>query len=110
MKRRELFLIVAVIILVSIQVGHSANIQTPVWLKKLTVPWTNETKQIDAVQMWEVRWQSDHGHYDFSRDNVPEIEAFTSEEAAENFATSLRQAFALVRDTNTIDVSVRKAK
>lgn len=78
------------------------------WFKKLTAPKTNETKQIDAVQMWEVRWRSRQGEY--SGDTRPELEAFTSEEDAKAFAESLKAAFRLIRSTNGTRVELQKAK
>jgi hypothetical protein len=65
-----------------------------IFLKKLTVPATNETKEIEVAQLWEVRWTSRHGEYSHSVE--PELEAFPSKEAAEEFATSLRNAFDLL--------------
>ena len=76
--------------------------------KKLIVPWSNRTKEIDAVQMWEVRWRSRHG--DFSHDTRPELECFTSESLAEEFAESLQKAFKLIRHTSGDSVRVYKAK
>jgi hypothetical protein len=77
------------------------------WFKKLTTPKTNETKQTDAVQMWEVRWRSRHGEY--SSDTRPELEAFTSEADAEAFAESLKAAYRLTRNTSGNRVELRKA-
>lgn len=76
--------------------------------KKLTVPNSNETKQVDAVQLWEVRWQSRYGEY--HTDTQPEMECFTSEIEAKAFAESLRAAFKLIRHTRGNDVEIRKAK
>jgi hypothetical protein len=86
--------------------------------KLLTVPWSNETEEVEAVQLWEVRWESIHG--DIGKRSKPEVEAFTSEEEAETFATSLRNATKLLRhgyDANTYNgevygrkVIVQKAK
>lgn len=75
--------------------------------KPITVPASNETKTIDAVQLWEVRWTSRHGA--FSTDTRPEMEGFPTEAEAEAFATSLRNAFTLVRHTSGTKVTVRKA-
>lgn len=77
-------------------------------MKWLRIPWSNETRPVPAVQLWEVRWMSRHGEY--HGDVKPELEAFTSEEAAEEFAESLRQAFKLTRTTHAIEVSVTKAR
>lgn len=78
------------------------------WFKWLTRPKSNETEQTQAVQMWEVRWRSRNG--EFSCDTQPELEAFTSWDAAEEFATALRNAYALVRTTSGTTVTVTKAK
>jgi hypothetical protein len=59
--------------------------------KWLTVPFTNWTREVEAVQLWEVRWESRHGQY--NDDTQPEMEAFTTETAAQEFATALRNAF-----------------
>lgn len=76
------------------------------WLKKLKVPATNEVKEIDAVQMWEVRWKSRYGQ--FNGDTRPELECFPSEIAANEFAEALRAAFKLIRHTSGDNVVVRK--
>lgn len=81
-------------------------IRTPIWLKKLTVPFTNATRETDAVQLWEVRWTSRYGEYHYC--TKPEMEAFTSPEAADEFAESLRNAFKLIRHTDGTKVTVRK--
>lgn len=78
------------------------------FFKKLTVPVTNETHQIDAVQMWEVRWMSRHGKW--HSDLRPEMEAFTSEEQAKQFALSLMAAFKLVRNTSQEDTKIQVKK
>ncbi len=63
--------------------------------KKLVVPQENATVTVNAVQTWEVRWQSRHG--DFSSDVRMECEIFTDEATANHFTTALRNAFELVR-------------
>jgi hypothetical protein len=83
-------------------------IRTPLWFKKLTVPLTNKTKEVEAVQLWEVRWTSRHGEY--SSDTRPEMEAFTSPEAAHEFADALKNAFKLLRHTSGDTIVVRKAE
>lgn len=78
-------------------------------LKKLTVPSSNETKQVDAVQLWEVRWRSRNGEY--HSDTRPEVETFTSEKEAEAFKKALENAFALTKTTSDgARVTIRKAK
>ena len=83
------------------------NLKTLIGLKKKEVPASNETVLVDAVRLWEVRWKgrNGQGHYD----TYPELEAFVTREAAEAFATSLRNAFALIRHTSGIAVTVHKA-
>ena len=75
--------------------------------KKLTVPADKGTKQVDAVQLWQVRWQSRYGMY--SDATRPEVETFVSEEEAKAFALSLRNAFKLIRHTSGDTVTLRKA-
>lgn len=76
--------------------------------KWLTVPTSNETREIEVAQLWEVRWTSRHGEYSVC--TQPEMEAFTTREAAEEYATSLRNAFDLIRHTGEGNhVSVRLA-
>jgi hypothetical protein len=77
-------------------------------LKKwLTVPVSNDTTQVDVVETWSVRWTSRDG--EFSSNTRPEMEVFTSETDAENFATSLRNAFALLRHRGVgTQVTVRR--
>ena len=69
--------------------------------KWLTAPFTNQTREVEAVQMWNVRWQSRNGKY--SGDVQPELEA-----QAQEFATVLRNAFALLRHTSGTRVSVSR--
>lgn len=78
------------------------------WFKKLTVPVSNETKQIEVIQTWEVRWYSRNGQY--SNDTRPEIEVFTSVDAANAFKDSLVAAFKLLRHTSGTWVEVKKSK
>jgi hypothetical protein len=73
--------------------------------KWLDVPETNNTRQIEAIQLWEVRWVSRHGEYSHSMS--PEMEAFASQEEAESFAASLRNAFKLIRHTSGNRVIVK---
>jgi hypothetical protein len=76
--------------------------------KSLTVPVSTKTTTATSVQLWEVRWRSRHGA--FSGDLRPEVECFTSEEAADEFATSLRNAFKLIRNTSRDDIGVTVEK
>jgi len=76
--------------------------------KFLKIPVSNDIKEVRAVQMWEVRWISRYGSY--HQDIQKELECFTSEEEAKEFATSLRNAFKLVRNTSEDQVYITKAK
>ena len=76
------------------------------WFRKTTVPENNETKQIDVVQTWEVRWRSRHGEY--SGDTREQVEVFTDEQAAKDFETALDNANKLLRNTSNTHVSVKK--
>lgn len=70
------------------------------WLTKwITVPESNATKQVEAIQLWEVRWNSRYGSY--SCDTQPEMEAFPTEAEAREFAQALVNAFKLVRNTSS---------
>jgi hypothetical protein len=70
---------------------------------------TNETTDAQScVQLWQVRWESRWGA--FNSDISPEIEAFTSKEEAEQFADSLKDAFALLKHRGDgTDVTIAKA-
>ena len=76
--------------------------------KFLTVPWTNKTQKVQAVQLWEVRWKSRHG--EFSSDTRPEMESFSSEEEAQYFKASLENAFRILRYTSGARVTLEKGK
>ena len=79
------------------------------FLKWLKIPASNDQKEIEVAQCWEVRWTSRHGGY--SHDTRPQVEVFLSKEEAEAFYLSLTRAFALVKYTGSETyVEVRKAK
>ena len=75
--------------------------------KKLTVPETNDTIEIESIQLWKVQWTSRYG--EFSGHTSQEFEAFTSEREANDFAESLRNAFKLIRHTSGNTVTVTKS-
>lgn len=81
--------------------------------KKLIVPTTNETTEIEAVQLWSVRWttiKADsylNSHTFFAHPSF-NMEAFTSKKAADEFAQSLISAFKLTRDTSEPNIKVEK--
>lgn len=85
--------------------------------KWLTVPFTNRTKQVEAVQLWEVRWwavknrsmfNDTHDRMLFAK-AVECVEAFTSQAEAQHYAEALTAARALVHDTGShVGVTVTK--
>lgn len=77
------------------------------FFKKLTVPQSNETEQVDALEVWSVRWYSRNG--EFYTDVKEECEFFTSENTANEFAESLRAAFRLIRHSSKNQVNVTKS-
>lgn len=74
--------------------------------KKIDVPISNETKQVDAVEFWQVQWYSRYGN--FHGDIEQENEVFTNEQAAKDFAESIRNAFKLLRFTSGTKVKLFK--
>lgn len=76
--------------------------------KTVEAPVSNETRQVEAVQLWVVKWESRFGPY--SHSVKTEFEAFPSKEDAEAFATSLRNAFRLIRYTSANEVTVTKSR
>jgi len=78
------------------------------WWKKTTVPVSNETKEIETVQLWVVSWWARYGEYSGNVDK--QFEAFTSEKAANEFADSLKAAYKLLRHTSGTRVVVEKQK
>lgn len=76
--------------------------------KKITVPESNETKIADTIQLWYVSWYARHGAY--YADTRREVEAFPTEAEANTFATSLRNAFRLIKHTSGTEVTVERAR
>ena len=76
--------------------------------KKLTVPENNDTKEIEAIQLWEVRWCSRNGEYHGC--TKQELEAFPTNQEAIEFAEALRNAFRLIRHTSGNRVEVERAR
>jgi len=74
------------------------------WFNKLTVPLSNDTREIEVVQLFEVRWQSRYGVY--SNETRPEVEVFTSKKDAVVFRESLLAAFRLTRMTSPLEKAV----
>lgn len=83
-----------------------------IFTKFIDVPASNETRQIEVAQLWEVRWESYRGIGSMS-DDYPkrhlELEAFPTREAAEEFAASLRLAAKLWRHTALTTITIEKA-
>jgi hypothetical protein len=75
--------------------------------KKVNIP-TGEEKTIEAAETWRVSWMSRHDRY--AHDTRLESEFFFSEEDANNFANSLRNAFKLIRHSSGNTVSIEKNK
>jgi hypothetical protein len=69
-------------------------------------PASNETQQLDTIQLTYVRWRRRYG--EFSTDTEMCFEAFPSEDDANKFAESLRNAFKLLRHTSGTKVEVYK--
>lgn len=64
-------------------------------MKLLNIPFGSKT--VEAVETWEVRWISRHGS--FNSDTRPQIEVFTDETSAKEFANALKEAFKLIKHT-----------
>ena len=77
-------------------------------LKWLLVPFSNRTKKVQAVQLWEVRLTSRQTEY--SHDARPEMEAFTSESEANEFAAALENAVRLLRHGVKHSIKIEKGK
>ena len=74
--------------------------------KKVTTAENNRTKEVDAVQLWFVRWTSRYG--EFSHCIRPEVEAFASAEDAKDFAKALSNAFKLIKHSSHTEVKVTR--
>lgn len=74
--------------------------------KKIDVPVNNEVKQVDAIQLWYVRWYSRNSEW--ASGTNPEVEAFPNEEDALAFKTSLENAFNLIRHTSGNKVEITR--
>jgi len=68
------------------------------WFKKLTVPENSATKEVEAVQLWYVKWNNVYHYVSTHWQARANIEAFTSEQEANEFAASLKAAVALLKD------------
>jgi dTDP-4-amino-4,6-dideoxygalactose transaminase len=59
-----------------------------------------QEEELSAIETWVVRWQSRSGRY--SSDYKQEAQAFVTKEAAQAFASGLKDAFKLLRYTGHI--------
>ena len=68
--------------------------------KWLTVPKSNETKQVEVLKLWRVEWKSVYTLSSYSEMyyTQTETEMFTTKEAADEFAEALRAARKLLKD------------
>lgn len=76
--------------------------------KPVEVPATNETKTVDGVQVWTVRWLSRYG--EFSGNVREEVAAFVNEQEAKDFKESIENAFKLLRHTSGTTVILTREK
>ena len=72
--------------------------------KKTRKPKSDDTKEVSSVKLWFVSWYSRDGEYSHSINK--EMEAFVSKSEAEEYASSLKAAFKLVRHTSRNSVTV----
>ena len=75
--------------------------------KSLFVPKTNEVKEVQVVQLWYVKWTRVYNYASYHYRCEAVMEAFTSKEAAEEFAKSLKAAMVLLKD-EIRDITVEK--
>jgi hypothetical protein len=79
------------------------------FFKTTTVPLCNDTKQVQTVQLWEVRWDSrKRDGYMSHGATQEEVEVFTSESDAIAFKESLKKAYALLRQESGTDIRSKK--
>ncbi|MHC4574372.1 MAG: hypothetical protein ACYS76_09620 [Planctomycetota bacterium] len=76
--------------------------------KPIEIPESNETRTVEAVQLWRVEWLSIQSRWD--TDGHREYAAFVSRNQAEEFAESLRAAFKLIRQGWATHVVVEEQK
>lgn len=69
------------------------------WKKKIEVPLTNETKEVEVLETWVVSWMSADSYYSGGlKSGQMEFVAFTDEQLANEFYNSINIAFKLLRD------------
>lgn len=71
-------------------------------LKKLLIP--SGSKEIDAAKTWSVRWRSYKHDLDF--DGTEYVEVFVTKQEADEFADSIKNAFAIIKQRSNTEVSV----
>lgn len=75
--------------------------------KKIKIPDRNHEKEVNGVELWEVRWESRYDEY--STSTQPEIEVLSTEDDAKAFFEALNEAYKLLRYSgNPARVSMRK--
>lgn len=76
------------------------------FIKKIIHLPAREEQNLEAVELWAVRWRSRHGegYYDYR----PVMEVFTNRVDAEVFARELREAQKLLRYTENLRIEVTK--
>ncbi len=68
--------------------------------KVIEVPVSNDVHEVQVVQLWYVKWTRRYDYDALYGESC--VEAFPVEQDALDFAESLRNARALLRDTDTI--------
>ena len=63
-------------------------------------------KEVDGAHVWMVSWNSRTGNY--SSDIKRVAKAFLFEEDAKQYAESLKQAHALLQNTNDLKINIEK--
>ncbi len=84
------------------------NLKSLLQFKKVTVPESLGTTEVETIQLWSVRWESRYGEY--SGQTRKECEFFTSEIEAKNFETALNNANKLLRNIGERATQVTFAK
>lgn len=80
-----------------------------IFTRKLTVPESINTKEIDVAQTWDVRWNSLRVYYgDRLVRCKPELESFLSESEACDFARALTNARKILKLSQSTDIKVTK--
>lgn len=69
--------------------------------KIISVPNPDERIELEAAELWEVRWYSYHKTIIDSAEPSEEVEVFTTKVDAETFIHSLKAARKLLRDEVT---------